>query len=89
MPESTIATTPAAKGPPNAIPYSARPSSARATVGMAVPTANASNASNETSATLPTVIARSRGANNDSARTGDGAISMGQASDLNPSSSQG
>lgn len=45
----------------------------QATVGMAVPTASASNASNETRATLPTVMARSRGANS------PGAGATGQA----------
>ncbi|CCH22135.1 hypothetical protein MILUP08_40015 [Micromonospora lupini str. Lupac 08] len=90
MPETTMASTPAANGPPNAMPYSANPSRLRATVGMAVPTAKASNASSDTSATLPTVIARSRGTNSP-AGAGTGVavrIDMHRACDLNPHSCQ-
>ena len=90
MPETTMASTPVANGPPNAIPYSASPSRLRATVGIAVPTASASKASNEINATLPTVIARSRGANSPAAAGMAGAtvLGMDRAWDLNPDSCQ-
>ena len=62
VPETTIATTPEASGPPNASAYSGRPSSACATVGIAVATARDSNATRVISATIPTVRARYCGA---------------------------
>ena len=53
VPETTIATTPDASGPPNASAYSESPSRDCATVGIAVVTARASNATSVISATIP------------------------------------
>lgn len=90
-----MATTPAANGPPKASAYSPNPSRLRATVGIAVPTARASNASSETRATLPTVIARRRGEYRCAGGAAGAAVAVtggpayvlstwAQASDLNP-----
>jgi hypothetical protein len=73
-PASTIPITLVASGSPNASAYPATPSSAAATVGIAVATAIASNAPSETRATEPTVSARSGPLSR--VGTGAGAVSV-------------
>ncbi len=57
-PATVMPITLVARVPPNASAYRRRPSSSRATVGIAAATASASNAIRETSATMPSVVAR-------------------------------
>ncbi|MCW0461402.1 hypothetical protein NB717_002470 [Xanthomonas sacchari] len=57
-PATVMPITLAARVPPKASAYSRRPSSSRATVGIAAATASASKAISDTSATMPTVVAR-------------------------------
>ena len=57
-PHATMPTTDEASVPPKASAYSGNPSSACATVGIAVATASASNAYSATSTTAPIVVPR-------------------------------
>jgi hypothetical protein len=61
-PPTTMPTTLVARVTPNASAYSGRPSSARATVGIAAATAMDSKATSATRDTMPSVVVRCGGA---------------------------
>ena len=90
VPETTIATTPEASGPPNASAYRLSPSSACATVGIAVVTARDSNATRVISATIPTVSARYFGASTPPESSGPVGLGFGSGGHAeNPRTSSG